>query len=213
MTDHRTNRLTDHRTDRVTHRLTSKRMVLVLVLLSGSVILVSGSREWVQGSVDDAVLGAGVLHGKGSEVAPGAMAAALVGLASAVAAATSGAVVRVLAAGAALLAAVLGAAVVVSVLADPGGALGGLAAAGTGRSGTLAAHGRVGAWAWVALAAMLAMGVGGLGALVGARCWRGLSSRYDAPVSLVVSQPARPARRPESAWDRLSRGEDPTAGR
>jgi uncharacterized membrane protein (TIGR02234 family) len=203
----------------MTDRLTSKRMVLVIVLLSGSVILVSGSREWVQGSVDDAVLGATVLHGNGSEVAPGAMAAALVGLSSAVAAATSGAVVRVIAAGAALLAAVLGATVVASVVADPGGALGALAAAGTGRSGTLAAHGRVGVWAWLALAAMLAMGVGGLGALVGARRWRGLSSRYDGPVSGAVGQVSRhyPARRPatgpESAWDRLSRGEDPTAGR
>lgn len=195
-------------------RLTSKRMVLVLVLVSASVILVSGSREWVSGSVDDAVLGASALHGKGSDIAPGALAAALVGLASAVVAATSGTVVRVIAACAALLAAVLGAAVVISVLADPGGALGKLAAAGTGRSGTVAAHGRVGSWAWVALAATLVMGVGGLGALVGGRRWRGLSGRYDAPVAGQASQPdsaGEPAARRESAWDQLSRGEDPTA--
>jgi uncharacterized membrane protein (TIGR02234 family) len=194
--------------------LTSKRIVLVLVLSAGCVILVAGSREWVSGSVQDGVLGASALHGRGSDIAPGALAAALVGLASAVAAATSGTVVRVVAACAALLAAVLGATVVISVLADPGGALGRLAAAGTGRSGTVAAYGRAGAWAWVALAAMLAMGVGGLGALVGGRHWRGLSSRYDAPVAGPASRPdsaREPAPRQESAWDQLSRGEDPTA--
>ena len=195
-------------------RLTSKRMVLVLVLVSALVILVSGSREWVSGSVDDAVLGASAVHGKGSDIAPGALAAALVGLASAVAAATAGTVVRVLAACATLLAAVLGAAVVIGVLADPSGALGRLAAAGTGRSGTVAAHGRVGSWAWVALAATLAMGVGGLGALVGGRRWHGLSGRYDAPVAGEASQPdptGEPAPRHDSAWDQLSRGEDPTS--
>ena len=195
-------------------RLTSKRMVLVLVLLSASVILVSGSREWVSGSVNDAVLGASALHGRGSDIAPGALAAALVGLASAVAATTSGTVVRVISACAALLAAVLGAAVVISVLADPSGALGRLAAAGTGRTGAVAAHGRVGIWVWVALGGTLVMGVGGLGALVGGRRWRGLSSRYDAPVAGEASQPdstGESSRRQDSAWDQLSRGEDPTA--
>ena len=181
-------------------RLTSKRIVLVLVLAAASVILVAGSQEWVWGSVDDAVLGASALHGSGSDIAPGALAAALVGLASAVAAATSGRVVRVIAACSALLAGLLGAGVIISILADPGGALGGLAAAGTGRSGTVAAHGQVGSWAWVALAAMLVMGLGGVGALVGSRRWDGLSNRYDAPAS------GR-----ESEWDQLSRGEDPTA--
>lgn len=214
-------------------RLTSKRVVLVLVLLSASVILVSGSREWVQGSVGDAALGASTLHGKGSDIAPGALAAALVGLASAVAAATSGRVVRVIAACSALLAAALGTAVVISVLADPGGALRVLAAAGTGRSGTVVTDGQVGVWAWVALAASAVMGLGALGALVGSSRWHGLSSRYDAPVTSESSSttstskssqpgqssptsPSGPALdrrgRRESDWDQLSRGEDPTAG-
>jgi hypothetical protein len=140
----------------------------------------------------------------------------MVGLASAVAAGTAGAVVRVIAACAALLAAVLGAAVMVGVLADPSAALSALAAAGTGRGGTVAAHGQAGGWAWVALGASLAMGVGGLGALVGGRRWRGLSSRYDAPVAGETLDPdpaGEPAAGQESAWDRLSRGEDPTAWR
>jgi len=191
----------------VSDRLTSKRAVLVLVLLAASVVLVSGSREWVSGSVGDVVLGTSALHGRGSDLAPGVMAAALVGLASAVVAATSGRVVRVVAACSALAAAVLGASVVVAVLADPSAALGTLAAAGTGRGGTLAAQGRVSGWAWAALAAMLVMGVGGLGALIGGSRWHGLSSRYDAGEPAAGQAPAA------SAWDQLSRGEDPTVGR
>jgi hypothetical protein len=189
------------RLTRLTGWLTTKRTVVLLVLAAASVVLVSGSREWVWGSVDDVALGASALHGRGSDVAAGAMAAALVGMASAVAAATSGRVVRVLAACSALLAAFLGATVIILVLADPGAALGGLAAAGTGRTGTLAAHGRAGGWAWAALAAMLVMGVAALGALAGGRGWRGLSARYEA---------GERAAEQVSEWDRLSRGEDPT---
>jgi uncharacterized membrane protein (TIGR02234 family) len=199
----------------MSERLASKRMVLVLLLVSAVVILVSGSREWVSGSADNAVLGVTTLHGRGSDVAPGVVAAALVGLASAVALATSGTVVRYIAACTALLAAVLCIAVPIGILLDPGAALGKVAAAGTGRSGSVAAIGRAGIWAWVALAAALVMGVGGLGAIVGARRWHGLSSRYDAPVS--GEEPESPAAgeeasRRDSAWDQLTRGEDPTAG-
>lgn len=196
--------------------LTSKPMVLVLMLVSASVILISGSREWVSGSAGDAVLGASVLHGTGSDIAPGALAAALVGLASAVAAATAGTVVRVIAAWSAMLAAVLGAVVIISILADPGGVLGTLAAVGTGRTGSVVAHGQAGSWAWVALSATLVMGVGGLCALVGASRWKGLSSRYDPPVAGQTSRTSRlsstgePGRRHELEWDQLSRGEDPT---
>jgi Tryptophan-associated transmembrane protein (Trp_oprn_chp) len=189
----------------VIDRLTSKRTVLVVIVAAASIILVSGSREWVSGSVDDAALGASALHGRGSDIASGALAAALVGLTSAVVAATSGRVVRVVAACSALMAALLGATVIISVLVDPGGALGRLAAAGTGRSGTLAAHGRVGSWAWAGLAAMFVMGLGALGALVGGPRWRGLSSRYDGGEPAPEDAPAA------SAWDKLSRGEDPTA--
>jgi len=191
----------------VIDRLTRKRTVLGLVSAAACVVLVSGSREWVSGSTGDVVLGASALHGRGSDVAPGALAAALVGLASVVAAATAGRVVRAVAACSALLAAVLGATVVISVLVDPGGALGGLAIAGTGRTSTLAVHGRAGGWAWVALAAMTVMGIGGLGALAGRRRWQGPSSRYD------VGEPPVERASPASAWDQLSRGEDPTIER
>jgi uncharacterized membrane protein (TIGR02234 family) len=203
----------------MTNTLTSKRMVLFLMLTSASVILISGSRVWVSGSAGDAVLGASVLHGRGSDIAPGALAAALVGLASAVAAATAGSVVRVIAAWSAMLAAVLGGVVIISIVTDPGGVLGTLAAAGTGRSGSVVAHGHTGIWAWVALSATLVMGFGGLCALVGASRWKGLSSRYDPPVVDQTSQTTQTSqlgstgdlgRRRELEWDQLSRGEDPT---
>ena len=203
----------------MTNTLISKRTVLLLVLVSASVILVSGSRVWVSGSAGDAALGASVLNGTGSDVAPGALAAALVGLASAVAAATAGKVVRVIAAGSAMLAAVLGVVVITFTLADPGGALGTLAAAGTGRSGSVVAHGHAGGWAWVALAATLVMGLGGFCALVGSSRWNGLSSRYDPPVAGQTAQTSQTSqlgstgdlgRRRQVEWDQLSRGEDPT---
>jgi hypothetical protein len=182
-------------------RLSSKRTVLVVMFAAASIVLISGSQDWVSGSTGEIALGVGTLHGTGSDVAPGALAAALVGLASAVVAATSGRIVRAVAALCALMAAALGATVIVSVLFDPGGALGKLAAASTGRSGTVAAHGQAGGWAWVALFATIVMGVGGLGALVGRHRWRGLSGRYDA---------GEPAVADGSAWDQLSRGQDPT---
>ena len=199
----------------MTDRLSGKRIVLVLVVVSAVIILVSGSREWVSGSADDAVLGVTGLHGRGSDVAPGVLAAALVGLASAVAMATSGTVVRFIAAFTALLAASLSAALTIGILVDPDGALANLGAAGTGHSGTVAVNGRVGFWAWVALVAALSMGVGGVGAVAGARRWSGLSSRYDLPVGGDGSQRStgESTTGDESAWDQLSRGQDPTGER
>ncbi|MGZ4783585.1 MAG: Trp biosynthesis-associated membrane protein, partial [Oryzihumus sp.] len=90
---------------------------------------------------------------------------------------------------------------------------------------------------WVAGLAALAVTLGGLAALAGGRRWAGLSSRYDVPSPAAAAVPgshddagspgagspggarepesgASPApRRPErevSAWERISRGEDPT---
>jgi hypothetical protein len=262
-------------------RLTSKRVVLLVVLVGAAVLLVSGSRTWVSGSVSDAVLGASLVHGTGSQVAPGVLAAALVAAASAVAAATSGRVVRVVALAAMGLAALLALYVIGTVVAHPSVALGRIAATSTGRTGSVPAHGVVTVWVWVAGLAAVAVAFGGAGAMLGARRWSGLSSRYDAPVTAgeptagepiageltdeeltggeptgreptagepttrdpaatgsamkraattapdanapvtrqpvnrqpVASGETKPARRPqESAWDQISRGEDPTAG-
>lgn len=194
-----TEREPDHRS--LADRLLAKRVVLVLVLVGAAILLVSGSRVWVDGSVRDTVLGNSALHGTGSQVAKGVLGAALVGAAAAVASATAGRVVRVVAALATVLAAVLSLVVVVRVLADPGDALGELAATSTGHTGSIAAEGTVTVWPWIAGVASVAMGIGGVLALAAGRRWSGLSRRYDAP----SAQP--PAR---SAWDRLTEGDDPT---
>ena len=107
----------------------------------------------------------------------------------------------------------LGTAVIVSVVADPDGALGRVAATGTGRTGDVPAHGSVTPWVWIAALAGVGMTVAGVAALAGAGRWSGLSSRYDAPSGGDAARPEQAARRSkESAWEQLSRGEDPTAG-
>ena len=68
-------------------------------------------------------------------------------------------------------------------------------------------------WVWVAALAGVGMTVAGAAALAGAGRWSGLSSRYDAPSGDAAAAPEQAARRSrESAWEQLSRGEDPTAG-
>ena len=198
--------------------LTSKRIVLVLVLGAASVILVSGSREWVSGSVDDAVLGASALHGKGSDIAPGALAAALVGLASAVAAATSGTVVRVVAACAALLAAVLGA---LRGHLGPGRPRWRAGQAGGRRHGPQRDRSRPRSGRRLGLGC--ARRDARHGGRVGWARWSADGAGADSPAGMTHRSPgtghrpgspgARARARPDSAWDQLSRGEDPTADR
>lgn len=189
-------------------RLLSKRVVLVAVLVAAAFLLVSGSRTWVEGRVQDPVLGATALHGTGTDVAKGVLGAALVAAAAAVAAATGRRVVRWVAGVAVVLAAVLGAVVIVSLLGDPGRALGQLAATSTGRTGRLGAAGSPTVWPWLSLGACVVLGLCGLAVLAGGSRWSGLSATYDAPGGRAGARVRRPA---ESDWDRLSRGEDPTA--
>ncbi|HET8599368.1 MAG TPA: Trp biosynthesis-associated membrane protein [Segeticoccus sp.] len=190
-------------------RFLSKRVVLLVGLVAAAFLLVSGSRTWIEGRVQDPVLGATVLHGTGTDVAKGVLGAALVGAAAVVAAATGKRVVRWIAGLAVVLAAVLGGIVIVQLLGEPGRALGDLAASSTGRTGHLSAAGAPTVWPWLSLAACVLMGLAGLAVLVGGSRWSGLSATYDAPTGRGAA-PAR--RRVESDWDRLSRGEDPTAG-
>lgn len=194
-------------------RLTDKSTVVLLAVLGAAVLLVSGGRTWVTGTVDDAVLGASRIEGTGSEVASGVIALALAAGAAALVTATSGAVVR------RVTVVLLGLAglglgfYVVRVLLDPGAALGAVAARATGRTGTIETSASVTVWAWVAAGAVLLLLLSGACALVGARRWSGLSSRYDAPEADGVA-PAAGSRgeRVASDWERLTAGEDPTEG-
>lgn len=202
-------------------RLQAKRTVLLLVLVGAAVLLVSGSRVWVEGTTADTGLGASFVRGTGSQVARGVVGAALVGAAAAVAAATGGRVVRIIAATATMFAGVLSAVLVVSLVLDPGVALGDLAAGQSALHGSVPVDATVTSWPWIALVASLAMVLGAVTALVGGRRWSGLSVRYDAPGGGAApgdgtdpsgqASAARGGRgRPPSDWDRLSQGEDPT---
>lgn len=204
-------------------RLTRKSTVVLLAVLGAALLLVSGSRVWVDGTVDDAVLGASRVAGKGSDVAPGVVALALVAGAAALATATSGRVVR------RVTVAVLGLStvglgyLVGHVLAHPSAALGSVAAKAAGRSGSLETHAAATVWPWLAMAATVLLAVTTVMAAVGARQWQGLSARYENRPATAPGQPGhqaghqpgreRPGARGErvtSDWDQLSAGVDPT---
>ena len=188
-------------------RLTSKAGVVLLALAGAGVLLASGSRAWVTGTVDDAVLGASRITGTGTQVASGVVALALVAAAAAVASTTAGPAVRRVTLAVLLLAAAGEAFLVTRVLVDPAGVLGSVAATSTGRTGTIETRAGVTSWPWVALAAALLLVVAALGGWAGSRRWRGLGARYDSPGAEAAG--AR-GQRVASDWDALDAGEDPT---
>ncbi len=190
-------------------RSTRKGPVALLGLAGAGALLVLGFRPWVEGAVDDAVLGASRVSATGAEVAPGLSAVALVLAAAVVAVVATGRVARVVAlvlwAGSLVAAAVL----VVRVLADPAGVLGPVAAARVGRTGSVEAVAHPTAWPWLALVAVLLAAVSLVGALLGVRRWAGPSSRYDVPTGDEHVAGPR-GERVTSDWDELSAGRDPT---
>ena len=105
--------------------LLRRRGVLVLLVVLGAlVVIVTTSRTWLTGSVDDVVLGQSAVSATGSEVAGGVVALALVVVAGAVASAAAGSRARVVALVLTVLASLGGVALVARVLLDPEGALG-----------------------------------------------------------------------------------------
>lgn len=187
---------------------TTKSGVVLLALVGAGLLLVSGSRTWVTGTVDDAVLGASRVSGTGTQVASGVVALALAALAAAIASTTSGRVVRRVTLVLLLLVAVAEAFFVGRVLLDPSGVLGSVAAASTGRTGTIETRAAVTAWPWLALIAVVLLGACAVGGWVGQRRWQGLGSRYETPTDRAGARGQRVA----SDWDRLDAGEDPTTG-
>jgi uncharacterized membrane protein (TIGR02234 family) len=186
---------------------TSKAGVVLLALLGAGILLVSGSRTWVTGTVDDAVLGASQVTGTGTQVASGVVALALAAAAAAVASATSGPVVRRVTLSLLLLAAAGEVLFIGRVLLDPSGALGSVAAASTGRTGTIETNAHPTAWPWVALGGAALLVVAGVAGWVGQRRWQGLGARYETPGASTAGPRGQ---RVGSDWDRLDAGEDPT---
>jgi len=192
--------------------VTSKRSVLVLVLIPAAVLLVSGSQPWVTGRTTDAVLGPATLAASGSQVAPGVLALAAVTLVSLVATLSGGLRIRRLSA-AVMAAAAVGVAVLVAgVVRDPSGALGRRAAEQLGRTGSVAADGTLGGWAVAAAAAAAALVLAAVLALAAVGRWQGLSARFDRPATADGADGADARGAHRSSWDELSDGHDPTVG-
>lgn len=187
-------------------RPTSKAFVVVLALLGAGVLLVSGSRTWVTGTVDDAVLGASRVNGTGSEVASGIVALALAAGAAALASTTAGRVLRRVTLAVLTVAALAAGWLAARVALDPGAALGAVAARAAGRTGTLETHSSATAWPWLALAACVLLLVAAAGGWLGAGQWRGLGARYEPPTTTAGPR----GQRVGSDWDRLDAGDDPT---
>ncbi len=190
-------------------RMTGKGTVALLGLAGAGALLVVGFRPWVQGAVDDPVLGASRVSATGADVAPGLSAVALVLAAAVVAVVATGRVARVIALVVWAAALVAAAALTVRVLADPAAVLGPVAAARVGRTGSVEAVADVTAWPWLALGAVALGTLAWLAAVVGARRWGGPSQRYEVrPADGHVAGPR--GERVTSDWDELSAGRDPT---
>jgi uncharacterized membrane protein (TIGR02234 family) len=187
-------------------RLTSKLAVVLLALIGAGVLLASGGRVWVNGTVNDAVLGASRLSGTGSEVATGVVALALVGAAAALASATSGAVVRRVTLVVLALAGIAEGIVAARVGLAPEDSLGPIAAKAAGRTGSLETHAIATAWPWVCVVASLLLVLAAVLGWLGASRWRGLGARYEAPSTSAGARGQRVA----TDWDRLDAGDDPT---
>lgn len=179
--------------------LRSRGVLVLLVILGALVVVVTASRTWLTGSVNDVVLGASSVDATGAEAAGGVVALALVVVAGAVASATAGPRARLVALVLTGLAVVAGVVSVARVLLDPAAVLGPIAAASAGRTGSLETHSNVNAWPWVAILGFVVAGLALAGLTRVRRVAPGLSSRYEAP-----------GRAPESDWDQLTAGEDPT---
>lgn len=182
-----------------------KRLVFLIIAVAVAVLMFAATRTWVTGTVSDAVLSDVKVSVAGSSAAPGVFAAALVGAAAGVVALTAGRIARWIAAAFVLLSGVLALISVVMVMVNPDGPVSDQAAATTGRTGSVGAHGTLTPWVWLALAAAILLVAAGVLTLVAVRRWGGLSGRYDAPAGRAPA--------PVSDWDKLTAGLDPTAER
>ncbi len=189
--------------------MTGKGAVVLLGLAGSGALLVVGFRPWVEGAVDDPVLGASRVTATGADVAPGLSAVALVLAAAVVAVVATGRLARVVALAVWAAALVAAAALTVRVLVDPAAVIGPVAAARVGRTGSVEAVADVTAWPWLALLAVAVAALAWVAALAGVRRWAGPSQRYEVrPADGHVAGPR--GERVTSDWDELSAGRDPT---
>lgn len=190
------------RTGRPTRGMSSKRSVVLVGALAVILLVAANTRTWVSGSVTDAVLHTAHTTASGSKSAPALLAAALVGAAAVLATLTTGRIARWIAAVLTLVAGVVAVVAVIVVVRDPVKILADVATTMTGHTGDRKVTAGLTIWPWVALLGGVLLVLTGVLAIVGARTWSGLSSRYDAPTTPKATK--------RSDWDMLTDGEDPT---
>ncbi|NYF99580.1 Trp biosynthesis-associated membrane protein [Janibacter cremeus] len=190
--------------------LTRKPVVVLLAIAAGIIMLAAGRADWISGTVDGP---AGPMQASavGTDAAPGLAGLALVAMAAAVAATTSGRIARWVS-----ILAMIGVGVGVialsvrAVLSAPA-VLGVVAAEGSGTTGTLEATGSASAWPWVAVIGAVVLLLAAVGAVLGGSRWGALGGKYERPTGDDPTQ-AGGARgeRVDSDWDRVTRGDDPS---
>jgi len=200
----------------------SRRWWVLVVLVAVVVLLAGAGQVWVEATADDVVLGTTPVEVTGSSAAPAVTAAALLAGAAVVAGLVGSRAVRVAAVVFLLLAAVVGGWATLEVVLDPVAAAD---AAATDRTAVRGAEaGVVGQasltpWAWLALVSCGAVCACALVVLLGMLRPRtgstpSGSARSGGPGRRAPGpRGGGPGTRPvseESAWERLSRGEDPT---
>jgi hypothetical protein len=177
----------------------------VVLLVAAAATALVGVPSWLRATGSSALEGGVTVAVSGSQAAPGVVAAAIVLLAAAAAAGLAGRVARWVVVGVVAAAGAVVVGSVVGVLRDPGPAATAAVAARTGVS-ALTGQAVVTPWPWVAL------GMGLVDVLLAVVLARG-SARWG--VTSRRHQPTAGAGTGEidddaSAWDALTRGDDPT---
>lgn len=189
--------------------LTRKPGVALLAVAAGIVLLAAGRADWITGTVDG-VAGPVRAAAVGTEAAPGLAGLALVAMAAAVAATTSGRVARWVCIFA-LVAVGLGViALSLRAVLDAADVLGSVSASHAGATGTLEASASPTLWPWVAVLASVLLLVAAGGAAVGGRTWGALGGKYERPTGEEGQVGGARGERVDSDWDRVTRGDDPS---
>ncbi|MGN6610507.1 MAG: Trp biosynthesis-associated membrane protein [Angustibacter sp.] len=204
-------------------RLTGPASAVVPAVVGAALTLLATSRGWVQAAVDDPVVGQVTVTASGRQAAPVVPAVALVALAGAAALLLARSLGRRVAGVLLVLAGAAGVAASVSVLRVPESGVAELVTRAVGVTGSTPTAVEVSAWPWLAVLGCALVVVAGAVAVLRAGRWGRPRPRYEAPADAATTAeaPARadepaPGQAPDqapdpgTAWDALSRGEDPT---
>ncbi|MCQ9164028.1 Trp biosynthesis-associated membrane protein [Arthrobacter sp. STN4] len=186
-----------------------KSTLVMLAILAALAVFGTTTQTWLHVSIAQGAVQQSDLNIPGSKAAVAVSALALVALAGALAATIAGRVARIITGVIVLLAAAGIIVVVLGVLADPSAA----AMAEVGKATGVVGVASNAATTWFPVAAVIAAAVLALAAVLILWAGRGwtVRSRYDAAAA-PGAQPAPGAPIDEvDSWDRLSRGDDPTA--